>query len=79
MLVWVGFVVSLGLTYGGPRIKAFLHHATPLVDDDTWEFPDRASWENTTVLFGICNPDDNNFFDYGIHILKCMAAESTFL
>ncbi|KAB5553455.1 hypothetical protein DKX38_010766 [Salix brachista] len=34
---------------------------------------------NTTVLFAICNPDDNNFFDYGIHILKCMAAESASL
>ncbi|KAB5553457.1 hypothetical protein DKX38_010768 [Salix brachista] len=36
------------------------------LDCDTLEFPDRKSWEKTTVLFSRCNPDDTSFFNYGM-------------
>jgi cyclic nucleotide gated channel len=36
------------------------------LDCDTLEFPDRKSWENTTVLPARCNPDDTSIFNYGI-------------
>lgn len=36
------------------------------LDCDTLEFPDRKSWENTTVLFARCNPDATSLFDYGM-------------
>ncbi|KAI5586823.1 hypothetical protein BDE02_06G238000 [Populus trichocarpa] len=52
--------------------SACKHELSPIpcnpryLDCDTLEFPDRKSWENTTVLFARCNPDDTSFFDYGI-------------
>ena len=52
--------------------SACKHELSPIpcnpryLDCDTLEFPDRKSWENTTVLFARCNPDDTSFFYYGI-------------
>ncbi|CAK7354126.1 unnamed protein product [Dovyalis caffra] len=51
------------------------------LDCETLEFPERKAWENTTVLFAKCNPDDTTFFDHGIFAsaLKQKVLSSEFL
>uniref|UniRef100_A0A6N2KII1 Cyclic nucleotide-binding domain-containing protein n=1 Tax=Salix viminalis TaxID=40686 RepID=A0A6N2KII1_SALVM len=52
--------------------SACKHESSPIpckpryLDCGTLNFNDRKSWENTTVLFSICNPANKTFFDYGI-------------
>ncbi|KAG5225108.1 cyclic nucleotide-regulated ion channel family protein [Salix suchowensis] len=52
--------------------SACKHELSPIpckpryLDCGTLNFTDRKTWENTTVLFSLCDPANKTFFNYGI-------------